>query len=47
MARPLAELPPSAEERQTLTTWASRPESTQRLARRARIVPACAEGLEH
>jgi len=33
------------DERQTLTTWASRPKSTQRLATRARIVLTCAEGL--
>src|SRR4051812_8796561 len=47
MARPLAELVLSDDERQTLTTWASRPKSTLRLATRARIVPACAEGLEN
>ena len=35
------------EERQTLETWASRPKSTQRLALRARIVLACAEGLDN
>ncbi|QDV36377.1 IS630 family transposase [Tautonia plasticadhaerens] len=47
MARPLAELVLSDDERQTLTTWASRPKSTLRRATRARIVPACAEGLEN
>ena len=47
MARPLAELVLSDDERQTLTTWASRPKSTLRLATRARIVLACAEGLEN
>src|SRR3954468_11505593 len=46
MARPLAELVLTDDERQTLTTWASRPKSTLRLATRARIVLACAEGLE-
>ena len=35
------------DERQTLKTWASRPKSTQRLAQRARIVLACAEGLDN
>src|SRR3954447_4382687 len=47
MARPLAELALTDDERQTLTTWASRPKSTLRLATRARIVLACAEGLEN
>jgi transposase len=47
MARPLAELVLTDDERQTLTTWASRPKSAQRLAQRARIVLACAEGLEN
>jgi transposase len=42
MARPKPELVLTADERQTLTTWASRPKSTQRLALRARIVLACA-----
>ena len=45
MARPKPELVLSDDERQTLTRWASRPKSTQRLALRARIVLACAEGL--
>ena len=43
MARPKPELALSDDERQKLTTWASRPKSTQRLALRARIVLACAE----
>jgi transposase len=43
----MAELILSGDERQTLKTWASRPKSTQRLAVRARIVLACAEGLEN
>src|SRR3954449_1410721 len=47
MARPLAELVLTDDERQMLMTWASRPKSTQRLATRARIVLACAEGLEN
>ena len=47
MARPMAELVLTDDERQTLTTWASRPKSTQRLATRARIVLACAEGLDN
>jgi transposase len=47
MARPLAELVLSDDERQTLTTWAGRPKSTLRLATRARIVLACAEGLDN
>ena len=42
MARPKPELVLSDEERRTLTAWASRPKSTQRLATRARIVLACA-----
>lgn len=37
----------SNDERQTLMTWASRPKSTLRLATRARIVLACAEGLDN
>jgi transposase len=42
--RPKAELTLTEDQRQTLKTWASRPKSTQQLARRARIVLACAEG---
>ncbi len=41
MPRPKPELVLSDDERQTLTTWAHRPKSTQRLALRARIVLAC------
>jgi transposase len=43
MARPKPELVLSDDERQTLTNWASRPKSTQRLALRARIILACAD----
>ena len=45
MARPKAELTLSDDERQTLKSWASRPKSAQRLATRAKIVLACADGL--
>src|SRR3954454_6658317 len=45
--RPKAPLILSDDERQKLDTWASRPKSTQRLAIRARIILACAEGLEN
>src|SRR3954447_3225250 len=45
--RPKAPLTLSDDERQKLQTWASRPKSTQRLATRARIVLACADGLEN
>ena len=41
MARPKPALVLSDDERQTLTRWANRPKSTQRLALRARIVLAC------
>lgn len=47
MPRPMAELILSDDERQTLKTWAGRPKSTQRLATRAKIVLACAEGLNN
>jgi transposase len=47
MPRPMAELILNDDESQTLKTWASRPKSTQRLATRARIVLACAEGLDN
>src|SRR3954451_19251349 len=47
MPRPKAELILTDDERRTLKTWASRPKSTQRLATRARIVLACAEGLDN
>jgi transposase len=43
MPRPKPELVLSDDERQTLTNWANRPKSTQRLALRARIVLACAD----
>ena len=43
MARPKPELVLSDDERQKLTTWASRPKSSQRLALRVRIVLACAD----
>src|SRR5579875_2479652 len=43
--RPKASLCLSDDERQRLKTWASRPQSTQRLATRARIILACSEGL--
>ena len=43
MARPKPELVLSDDEWRTLTRWANRPKSTQRLALRARIVLACAE----
>ena len=43
MARPKPALMLSDDERHKLTTWASRPKSTQRLALRARIVLACAD----
>jgi transposase len=45
--RPKASLTLSDDERQKLETWAARPKSTQRLATRARIVLACAEGLDN
>lgn len=47
MPRPMPALILSDDERQTLQTWASRPKSTQRLATRAGIVLACAEGLDN
>lgn len=47
MARPTAPLVLTDDEKQSLTTWASRPKSTQRLALRARIVLACARGLDN
>jgi hypothetical protein len=43
----MAELILSEDERQTLKAWASRPRSAQRLATRARIVLACAEGADN
>jgi transposase len=47
MGRRKAELTLADDERQTLKTWASRPKSTQQLATRARIVLACADGLDN
>jgi hypothetical protein len=47
MPRPKAELVLTDNERQTLQTWASRLKSTMRLATRARIVLACADGLDN
>jgi transposase len=45
--RPKAPLILSDDERQKLETWAARPKSTQRLALRARIILACAEGVDN
>lgn len=45
--RPKTALPLCDDERQKLETWANRPKSTLRLATRARIVLACAEGLDN
>jgi len=45
--RPKPMLTLTDDERQKLETWAARPKSTQRLATRARIVLACAEGLDN
>jgi len=45
--RPKPLLTLTDDERQKLETWADRPKSTQRLATRARIVLACAEGLDN
>jgi transposase len=45
--RPKAPLTLSDDERQKLETWAHRPKSTQRLATRARIILACAAGLDN
>jgi transposase len=45
--RPKPVLTLTDDERQKLQTWAARPKSTQRLATRARIVLACAEGLDN
>lgn len=46
MAPPKAALVLNDAETQTLTTWAPRPRSAQRLALRARIVLACARVLD-
>jgi transposase len=45
--RPKAPLTLSNDEREKLETWAGRPKSTQRLATRARIVLACADGHDN
>ncbi len=45
--RPKAPLILTDDERQKLQTWAARPKSTQRLATRAKILLACAEGLDN
>ena len=45
--RPKPVLTLSDDKRQKLRTWADRPKSAQRLATRARIVLACAEGLDN
>lgn len=45
--RPKAELVVTEDERETLTRWARRAKSSQRLALRARIVLACADGLSN
>jgi transposase len=45
--RPKAPLTLNDDERQKLETWANRPKSIQRLATRARIILACAEGLDN
>ena len=45
--RPKPVLTLTDDERQKLETWAHRPKSTQRLATRARIVLACADGLDN
>src|SRR4051794_3344712 len=45
--RPTTPLILSDDERQKLQTWAARPKSTQRLALRARIILACAEGRDN
>src|SRR4051812_12753637 len=37
----------SVDERQTLEVWARRPKSTQRLATRAKIILACADGQDN
>lgn len=47
MGRPKAPLILSPEEEATLQSWARRARSAQQLARRARIVLACAQGLDN
>lgn len=46
LGRPKADLWLSAAEKSTLEEWARRGKTAQRLAMRARIVLACAEGLD-
>jgi transposase len=45
--RPKQPLVLSSDEKQKLEVWARRPKSTQRLATRAKIVLACAEGQDN
>lgn len=45
--RPKKPLELTEDERRTLTAWASRPKSSQRLALRSNIVLACAEGIHN
>jgi transposase len=45
--RPIPPLTLTDDERRTLESWARRPTTAQRLATRARIVLACAEGLDN
>ena len=47
LGRPKAPLVLTDDERAKLSTWANRPTSAQRLALRARIVLACAEGADN
>ncbi|MDA8020596.1 MAG: helix-turn-helix domain-containing protein, partial [Thermoanaerobaculia bacterium] len=45
--RPKKPLELTEDERRTLSSWASRPKSSQRLALRSNIVLACAEGIHN
>ncbi|MGH9317564.1 MAG: helix-turn-helix domain-containing protein, partial [Thermoanaerobaculia bacterium] len=45
--RPIPQLELSVEERETLQRWARRPKTAQALAQRARIVLACAGGMNN
>ena len=45
--RPIPVLNLAESERETLEQWARRPKSAQALAQRARIILACAEGLNN
>ena len=47
IGRPKATLVLTDEERAILQSWANRPTSAQRLALRARIVLACADGTDN